>query len=1125
MTSSAAGVTTQRWLGQICASRTVATIGQQVQAQRRVVIQGSYGSSTTIMAGALAVQTQRPVLLVVAHLDEADDALEDLNLFGSSGLAAERFAALEVLPGETGVSLELLAQRLGMISRLVEKRRAKAPIEGVVIAPIQALMQAVPLPESLDQYQMTIKAQQQLPQAQLLDWLDRAGYQRTDAIEQPGDFATRGGIFDIYPPAGGITGTSRPDMDETVGAIAPFRLDYFGDEVETICRIDTDTMGSGEKIEQVSIIGASAQQLQSNDQTTHFLSLMPDDMLVVMHELMELAEQARGYFERLTNPRGIFPPQAVFKHLTSLPHVECNQYSGASADETTIPLPARSLVEFDQNAAKAVQELGQLACDPGTNQLTVFCRNAAEQGRLRELLIEHSPGSVDAVDIEIGYLNRGFVWEESGDTPVAKQGAIILAPHHELFHRYETRRRIRQVSAHLTSDRGSQAFLDVETGDYVVHVDHGIARLAGLKTMTRHGKTEEYLTLEFAQNALLHVPATQIDLVQRYVGGFSGKPPLSLLGGKRWAKQKESAEEAVKDLAVQLLQVQAARASLPGLRFPVDTPWQAEFEAEFPYDETEDQLAAIAQVKRDMADEQPMDRLICGDVGFGKTEIAIRAAFKAAQWGKQVAILVPTTVLAEQHERTFKDRMANYPFIIASLSRFKTGKQQSEILKAVQQGAIDIVIGTHRLLSRDVEFADLGLVVIDEEQRFGVEHKQRLLQFRLTADVLTLTATPIPRTLHMAMLGLRDISSLATPPLDRRAIVTEVIPYNQHRIKQAIIRELNRDGQTFFVHNRVHNIQAMADDIQKLVPDARIIIGHGQMSTGKLEKVMLMFTRRQADVLVCTTIIESGIDIPTANTIFINQADHFGLADLHQLRGRVGRYKHRAYCYLLLPENRTITDTAARRLKALERYAMLGAGFKIAMRDLEIRGAGNLLGAEQSGHIAAVGYELYCNLLEQAAKRLKSEPIIEPVRTHIELPLAGQLSRKYIMSDKFRMEAYRRLSRAATLEQLDTVAQDLADAYGAPPASAKTLLELTELRIAASTLGINSIKLDKLDLIFRSTRIKRLEPILKDAPGRVTVIDQGTVYYRPPENHLDPPKTLVAILRKLLVTAARQGRQ
>ena len=973
----------------------------------------------------------------------------------------------------------------------------------VIVAPVQALMQAVPEPGALQSFSRVIRADADAPPGELMDWLVSAGYQRQDAIEQPGDFASRGGILDIYPPAGSTT-----DSDGGGEPIGPIRLDYFGDTVESIHRINPDTMGSAGRIGSARIIGASTEQIQSDDRTANLIDLLPADTVFILHEVMELSEQARGYYERLTNAVGVYAPNTVFGKIHARPNVAVNQYSAGSGGgaDGALRLPVGQLTTFDEDAKGAIGQLGELASTAG-QRVWVLCQKPAERDRLNELIREHAPRAGDALSLEVGYLHRGFMWELPGQT-------LHLIPHHELFHRYHVRRRVRRITG---GQQAGDAFLDLDVGDYVVHVDHGIAKFTGIKTMRRGGLSQEYLTLAFAGEAILHVPATQIDLVQKYVGGFEGRPPLSTLGGKKWGKQKQQVADAVKDLAAELLRVQAARQTQPGMRYPGDTAWQCEFEAEFPYDETEDQLAAIAAIKQDMSADQPMDRLICGDVGFGKTEVAIRAAFKAAEYGKQVAVLVPTTVLAEQHGRTFAQRMADYPFKVASISRFRTGAEQNKMLADLAEGKVDIIIGTHRLLSKDVHFADLGLVIIDEEQRFGVEHKNQLLRFRLTAEVLTLTATPIPRTLHMSMIGLRDISSLSTPPADRRAIVTEVVPFDRKRVKQAIIRELNRDGQVYFVHNRVHNIQSVADDIQRLVPDAKIIIGHGQMPARELEKVMLTFMRREADILVSTTIIESGIDNPMANTMFINRADHFGLADLHQLRGRVGRYKHRAYCYLLLPEDRPLTEVAARRLKAIEQYSMLGAGFKIAMRDLEIRGAGNLLGAEQSGHIAAVGYEMYCTLLDHAAKKLKHEPIIEPAKTHLELPIAGALPKRYIPSDKHRMEAYRRISRAATLEALNEVVQSIKDAYGDPPKQAQVLIDLTEVRVAASTLGVDTLKLEGPDLIFTTRDPRKLEGVFSAAPGRVSVLDDSTLYYRPPSNYLEPAETLLAVLRKLLV--------
>jgi len=1086
------------WLPDLIGSAPVAALAEALRANSTVHAHGSRGSSITLTAAALSQKLNKPVVLVVAHLDEAYDAIDDLQLFNDAGrpIDACRFGALEVLPGESNVSLELLAERLAVVGRLVEN-----DTPDLIVAPIQALMQAVPEPSALQSFSHVIRADADLPPGELMDWLVAAGYQRQDVIEQPGDFASRGGILDIYPPAGS---TANADGDDQ--PLGPIRLDYFGDQVESIHRINADTMGSAGQIKSARIIGARTEQIQTDDRTVNLIDLLPDNTVFMLHEVMELSEQARGYYERLTNATGVYAPRTVFSKINDRPHIECNQYSTGAMKEGTVALPVTQLMTFDEDAKGAIKQLGELAITKDQD-VVVLCQKPAERERLTELINEHCPNALSRLTLEVGYLHRGFTWESD------KQ-SLHLIPHHELFHRYHVRRRTRRITG---GAQAADAFLDLGVGDYVVHVDHGIAQFTGIKTMRRGGLSQEYLTLSFAQSAVLHVPATQIDLVQKYVGGFEGRPPLSTLGGKKWSKQKQQVAEAVKDLAAELLRVQAARQTQPGVRFPGDTAWQCEFEAEFPYDETEDQLAAIAAIKQDMSNDQPMDRLICGDVGFGKTEVAIRAAFKAIEFGKQVAVLVPTTVLAEQHGRTFTQRMADYPFKVASISRFRTGAEQKKLLADLAEGKIDIVIGTHRLLSKDVTFADLGLVIVDEEQRFGVEHKNRLLSFRLTAEVLTLTATPIPRTLHMSMIGLRDISSLSTAPADRRAIVTEVVPYDRKRVKQAIIRELNREGQVYFVHNRVHNIQSVADDIQQLVPDAKIIIGHGQMPARELERVMLAFMRREADILVSTTIIESGIDNPTANTMFINRADHFGLAELHQLRGRVGRYKHRAYCYLLLPEDRPLTEVAARRLKAIEQYSMLGAGFKIAMRDLEIRGAGNLLGAEQSGHIAVVGYEMYCTLLEHAAKKLRREPVIEPAKTHLELPIVGSLPKRYIPSDKHRMEAYRRISRAATLDELDEVVQSIRDAYGDPPRQAKTLIDLTEVRVAASTLGTDTLKLEGPDLIFTTRNPRKLEALFESAPGRVSVLDEKTMYYRPPSNYLSPPETLLAVLRKLLV--------
>ncbi|MFG0244285.1 MAG: transcription-repair coupling factor [Phycisphaerales bacterium JB054] len=1105
------------WLSAMASDEAVAGLARALSDGRRAVVTGAVGSSTTLLAGVLARSMARPVVLVVAHIDDADDALEELTTLG---LPALRLPALEVLPGETDIALDLFAERIAVQRAVMAGGEGAANAQpdqtslhphSVIIAPIQALMQGVPTPERLDRLARTFRPGERHDMTDVTRWLAEAGYTRMDAVEEPGDFAVRGGILDVFPPGG----FGQP----------PVRLDFFGDEIERINEIDVETMGSDRRLDSVELIAASLESLQTDSGTMNFLELVPREAAAILAETMEVVEQGRGYFERASDGRGIDGPPAVLRLLESSfrGFAEVNQFSaGASGADVRIELPIEVLPEFARELPAAVGELVELA---GEAEVTVACQKDAESQRLGELVAEHGPGPrPETLRTALTYLHRGFVWRR--DEP----GAFALVPYHELLHRVEARRG--SSSRRLRAGRAMDTFLDLSVGDYVVHVDHGIAVFAGLELMKpkplpgklspRKREAEEYLALEFSGKSKYYVPATSIDQVQKYVGGFHGKPPLSTLGGKKWKAQKDRVSEGVRDLAAEMLRVRAARESMPGVRYPADTPWQKEFEAEFPFDETEDQLAALAEIKKDMSSDRPMDRLICGDVGFGKTEVAIRAAFKACEFGRQVAVLVPTTVLAEQHERTFRSRFADYPFRVASLSRFKTQKELNATLAALRRGEVDVIIGTHRLLSKDVKFADLGLVVVDEEQRFGVEHKERLLRLRLTVDVLTLSATPIPRTLHMSMLGLRDISSLTTPPLERRAIVTEVIPYNGRRIAQAIARELSRNGQVYFVHNRVHNIKSIADNVQQLAPEARIVIGHGQMPPNELEEVMLKFMRREADVLVSTTIIESGIDISSANTMIINDADRFGLADLHQLRGRVGRSSHRAYCYLLLPVDRPVREVAQKRLKAIEQYSMLGAGFKIAMRDLEIRGAGNILGAEQSGHIAAVGYDMYCQLLENAVHELKSgKPPDRPSATKIDIGLTGILPKAYIPSDQRRLEAYRRLATAASAEQLDAVREDLVEAYGPVPSQAERLLDLASLRIAAAALGVNTITVRDRDVVFRCAQPQQIVAKLRDARGEVTALPPKTndtmheVYYRPPAQYMDS-ETLANVLRARL---------
>jgi transcription-repair coupling factor (superfamily II helicase) len=1087
-------------IGRLAHARSLLDLSQKLRQFPAASVSGLWGSSVAAVVASVRANLNRPILLICGHVDEADDLADDVELF--SGQRPEVLPALELAGSLGRASEEQVSNRM----RLVARYSAGEGATGILIASIQSLMQSVPSRKQLSQVLRTLHIGETLEIEKLIVWLSEHGYNRLDQVEVPGDFAVRGGIVDIYLP--GLFETE----GQRIGL--PVRIDFFGDQIESIHSFDPETLGSGEKLESIEVMDIRGA-LPQGDEGTSFFSYLPKETIVALWAPLEIAEQAKSYLDRLPDERGIYPLAAVLRHAEPFTRLELSQFEQGGTTFLAgvgehIKLPVRSLQRFETEAGKAITELSELA---QTHQTAVFCENEGERQRFSELLEQKVPGLASKIQLPIGFLHRGFVWEEEGAPK-----PLALLGHHELFHRYEQRRRVARVVAARPID----SFLDLKEGDYVVHVAHGIAKFTGMHTMNKDGRNEEYLTLRFAENGVLHVPANRINLIQKYAGSSKGHPQLSRLGSGAWEKQKAKVSEAVMDMAAELLDIQAAREAEAGLAYPPDTAWQKEFEAEFPYEPTADQITGADEIKLDMQKPRPMDRLLCGDVGYGKTELAMRAIFKAAEFGKQAAILVPTTVLAEQHERTFRERMVNYPFHIESISRFKSTKEQKAILRRVGAGEIDILIGTHRLLSHDVKFADLGLVVVDEEQRFGVTHKERLKQMRRTVDVLTMSATPIPRTLHMSMLGLRDISSLATAPQDRRSIVTEVIAYDKQRIRQAILRELNREGQVYFVHNRIYNIAEVADEIQKLAPDARILIGHGQMQEGELEDVMLKFIRHEADVLVCTTIIESGLDIPNANTIFINQADRFGLSELHQLRGRVGRYKNRAYCYLLLPAERQITPIASKRLKAIEEYSHLGAGFKIAMRDLEIRGAGNILGPEQSGHIAAVGYEMYCNLLEEATRQLKNEPKPTKPEAHVDIGVSALIPRDWITADRQRMDAYRRLARCTSLEMLHKLEHDLNDAFGPPPRQAILLLAMTELRLLAGLFGIESIIKKDPDIILTVTDAARAQKGLTGAPGRLSVIDEKTVYLRMPKSFMEPETILMALNNLLKAAYARE---
>lgn len=1073
---------------------------------------GLWGSAAPVTAALLSERTGRPLVYLTAHPDQADDARDDMETI--LGRPVELFPAWETLPGEGSAAGEINTQRAGLCSYLLESTRGRRREESatVIVVPIQALMQPAPSPESLDANTLTLQTGEVRDPEEVATFLAQRSFERLDQVEEPGDFALRGGILDVF---------HSPDLD-------PLRIEFFGDRIESIRQFDVSSQRSSRTMDIARITLPPNPGSGAPSDTTTFLNYLGDDVIVAISEPLEVVETAKLILDRLGNPVGHYPIEAVLRKCGDFSQIQLSRFAVASvADDLTFRFACESLPTFEPKATDAVTQLLQLAA---AEPIEVYCDNQGEIDRLGELtqqvvalaakegLVAKAPPKFET---RLGLLHAGFRWKVGFGTEQQGTSSVVAVPHHEVFRRYTQKRRLRKVSA----GRPIETFLDLSDGDYVVHVVHGIARFTGMKTMRKGDskKSEEFLTLRFADDAVMHVPASQIDLVQKYIGAKAARPQLSKLGGTRWQATKAKVEEAVDELANDLLRIQAVRESQPGIAFPQDTHLQTEFENAFLYTETPDQVTTLREIKGDMVRARPMDRLLCGDVGYGKTELAIRAAFKAVEFGKQVAVLVPTTVLAEQHYRTFTERMAEYPFVVGCLNRFRSAKEQKAIIKAARQGQVDILIGTHRILSKDVGFTDLGLVIVDEEQRFGVEHKERLKHLRATVDVLTLTATPIPRTLHMAMIGLRDISSLSTPPMDRRSINTSVCVWNDEMIRESLIRELNRDGQAYFVHNRVHSIKSIAAKVQSLVPDARIIIGHGQMPGDELEDVMFKFVRREADILVCTSIIEAGLDIPNANTMFIDRADMFGLADLHQLRGRVGRYKHRAYCYMLLSPNRPLTSTAAKRLKAIEEYSELGSGFRIAMRDLEIRGAGNILGPEQSGNIAAVGYELYCQVLEKSVRRMKGESVPDRVAVHLELDVEAYIPKSYIASDRQRMECYRRFAACQKPNEVEQLADDLRDAFGAFPEVVDTLLTLAEIKTRAVAWKIKSIIRKEPDLIFTiDGEVRKIEPLFKGASGSIRIPDGYTLHWRLPDNYFHG-SSLLRILVNLFRRADSSG--
>ncbi|MGE5620666.1 MAG: transcription-repair coupling factor [Sphingomonadaceae bacterium] len=1096
---------------------------RQLRAGETVALAPVEGVKPYLLA-ALQERLRAPILVVTPRPGRARELQEQIALWSADPDRVLLFPEPDSLPYE-----RMPADPLSTASRLRALAELAQCSSLVVVACARAMMELVMTPSELNRSVMVLRVGQRIHlQTTLKRWVE-LGYDPTTVVETPGGFSRRGGILDIYPP----------------GSPTPFRIELFGDEIESIRSYDPATQRSVDRVEEVVITPPHEVLPPADEETRSRLraldlsncspasreSLGRDLERLVLGEAPPHLGFYRGFLGRSTLldylPQGGLlvlddPAQIASVGEDLSAQATHLQLQAVERGEIPIGLPPAlrewNVIRDEGRRGRAVVEMRY---DPEAEELP-FAAPASYGGKVRLVLDEalrlaaSSPasGGLRPEDSTASTQGSGPGTQRSAlgiqnivllvsqqsqrlgallaerDRPIAPEQAILQEPepglhlvHGALRHGWASELLGAVVlgdgdifgwtKAHRVVRRRSaprEAFVsDLVEGELAVHVEHGIGRYLGLQRMaTDDGREREYLVLEYAETDKLYVPVDQADRVARYVGAGEERPALSRLGTSEWARAKERVKNSVRNVAKELLAVYSARQSQPGYAFPPDTPWQAELEASFPYVETEDQLQAIREVKGDMETPKPMDRLICGDVGYGKTEVALRAAFKAVMDGKQVAVLVPTTVLAQQHHNTFRERLAAYPVNVEMLSRFRSEREQRQVVEGLRMGAVDICIGTHRLIQKDVQFKDLGLVIVDEEQRFGVMHKERLKQLRQQVDVLTLSATPIPRTLHMALSGIRDMSTMETPPEDRLPIRTFVAEYSDSLVREAILRELDRGGQVYFVHNRVHNIHHVASQLQKLVPEARIIVGHGQMPEEKLERVMVEFADGRHDVLVCTTIIESGLDIPNVNTIIVNQANSFGLAQLYQLRGRVGRGANRAYAYFLYDGRRQLSEVAEKRLKTIFENTELGSGFRIAMKDLEIRGAGNLLGVEQHGQVNQVGFDLYTRLLAEAVADLqgKRSTPVEP-EVSVDLPLPAHLPERYVADEAVRLSLYQRLSAVAREEELGALLEEIQDRFGPLPLEAQNLFFLLNVKLAAARIGVKSVSTVEDEVVLR----------------------------------------------------------
>ncbi len=1052
--------------------------------EQTVPITGLAGSSPALLLANLKISIKRPILVITGDMDSATNLYDDLCfLFNDSDVI--HFPSRMTPPYEFRSPLaETTGQRLSTLSRLINNDF------DIAITSISAIIEPTISRADFEQARLSIKTGDILEIDSLAEKLSAMGFHRVPLVEEVGDFAQRGGLIDFFSP----------------GFDSPVRVEFFGDIIDTIRQFDVSNQRSTDRLENVTLLprrevpitqenveqyieripesdasllrarylndpelpglewlaisfgieqGSIFDYLPANTLFfTNNIALLKGAMDDVIKDSYRHYERIYGRMEKLPSIDEYFSNKTLtIERLEKSTGIELYPFKGAKTD----------IIDFQCREHPSIGSRLDLLGTAINSYLNdgfsfmIAADNPGQAGRLGELISEKL-GITIPIPVEVALLKGGFICRES---------KLAILTDHQIFGRYFRRTRRKKFKEGVAI----QNYTSLTPGDHVVHADFGIARYAGLKTITIDGRPRDCLLLIYAEKGKLYVPIEEFNRVGKYSGKDSS-PKLSVLGGNAWEKIKARTKKAIEDMASDLIKIYAERKSRPGFAFGADSTWMKQLEASFIYEETPDQLRAIDTIKSDMQKATPMDRLVCGDVGYGKTEVAIRAAFKAVEAGKQVAVLVPTTILAQQHLTTFMQRLAEFPVKIEMLSRFRSRKEQNEIVKQLGEGKIDIIIGTHRLLSQDVIFTDLGLLVIDEEQRFGVKHKETLRKLKATVDTVALTATPIPRTLNMSLMGARDMSLINTSPKDRQPIMTEICEFEPEIIQEAILREVDRGGQIFFVHNRVQTIEAIYRYLKKIVPQVEIAVAHGQMHERSLEGIMLAFLSGRFQVLLSTSIIESGLDIPSVNTIIINRADRFGLAQLYQLRGRVGRSAVRAHAYFLIPPYRLLTEDARKRLRAIEAHADLGSGFALAMKDLEIRGAGNILGSEQSGFIEEVGFDLYTKMLESAVAELKGEKVLGAPDTKFETDLELFIPERYINISQQKVEIYQKIASARTLQEIEDIRDDVEDRFGKPPDIVNNLFDAAAVRISAWALEVEKIKIrnSRVELQFKEQK-------------------------------------------------------